>query len=166
MQMLNINAYTEFEYYSRHLCCIFTLNQFTYIVKSRFLKARVPRQLSPMWKSKLPENMHRNRFQSNVCSALLYGGSSWTLRSKLDWKVHGSNTSMLRLAFKFQLEGSTDQWTIVLSSVSDMIKERGARITGQSKRIKDEIFSKVLLWEPTQGRARRVRQGKTYIMTT
>lgn len=50
-----------------------------------------------------------------------------------------------------------------LCLLSDIIKEQRVKFEGDCWRAKNEIVSEVILWEPTQGRASRGQQAKTYM---
>ena len=52
--------------------------------------------LSIIWKSDLTDEMKRSFFQAAVVSILLYGCTSWTLTKRLEKKLDGNYTRMLR----------------------------------------------------------------------
>ena len=54
-------------------------------------------KLSVIWKSNLTEKMKRSFFQAAVVSILLYGCTTWTLTKRLEKKLDGNYTRMLRL---------------------------------------------------------------------
>ena len=49
-----------------------------------------------IWKSDLTDKMKRSFFQAAVVSILLYGCTTWTLTKRLEKKVDGNYTRMLR----------------------------------------------------------------------
>ena len=53
-------------------------------------------RLSIIWKSDLTDKMKRSFFQAAVVSILLYGCTTWTLTKRLEKKLDGSYTRMLR----------------------------------------------------------------------
>ena len=53
-------------------------------------------RLSIIWKSNLTDEMKRNFFQAAVVSILLYGCTTWTLTKRLEMKLDGNYTRMLR----------------------------------------------------------------------
>ena len=53
-------------------------------------------RLSIIWKSDLTDKMKRNFFQATVLSILLYGCTTWTLTKRLEKKLDGNYTRMLR----------------------------------------------------------------------
>ena len=52
--------------------------------------------LSVIWKSDLTDKMKHSYFQAAVVSILLYGGTTWTLRKRMEKKLDGNYTRMLR----------------------------------------------------------------------
>ena len=52
--------------------------------------------LSIIWKSDLTDKMKRSFFQAAVVSILLYGCTTWTLSKRLEKKLDGNYTRMLR----------------------------------------------------------------------
>ena len=53
-------------------------------------------KLSIIWKSDLTDKMKRSFFQAAVLSILLYGCTTWTLTKRLEKKLDGNYTRMLR----------------------------------------------------------------------
>ena len=53
-------------------------------------------RLSIIWKSNLTDKMKRSSFQAVVVSILLYGCTTWTLTKRLEMKLDGNYTRMLR----------------------------------------------------------------------
>ena len=53
-------------------------------------------RLSIIWKSDLTDKMKRSFFQAAVVSILLYGCTTWTLTKRLERKLDGNYTKMLR----------------------------------------------------------------------
>ena len=53
-------------------------------------------RLSIIWKSDLTNKMKRSFFQAAVVSILLYGCTTWTLTKRLEKKLDGNYTRMLR----------------------------------------------------------------------
>ena len=52
--------------------------------------------LSIIWRSDLTDKMKRRFFQATVASILLYGYTTWTLTKRLEKKLDGNSTRMLR----------------------------------------------------------------------
>ena len=109
--------------------------------------------------------MKRSFFQAAVVSILLYGCTTWTLTKRLEKKLDGNYTRMLRATSnkswrqhptKHQLYGH-------LPSITKTIQVRRTRHAGHCWRSKDELISDVLLWTPAYGREKQDDQlGHTY----
>ena len=54
-------------------------------------------RLSVIWKSDLTDKMKRSFFQAGVVSILLYGCTTWTLSKRMETKLDGNYTRMLRV---------------------------------------------------------------------
>ena len=67
-------------------------------------------RLSIIWKSDLTDKMKRSFFQAAVASILLYGCTTWTLTKRLEKKLDGNYTRMLRAILK-RPGGNTPQDT-------------------------------------------------------
>ena len=66
-------------------------------IETRLTKAWTAiNRLSIIWKSDLTDKMKRSFFQAAVTSILLYGGTTWTLTKRLEKKLDGNYTRMLR----------------------------------------------------------------------
>ena len=66
-------------------------------IDTRLTKAwTVINRLSILWKSNLIDKMKRSFFQAAVTSILLYGCTTWTLTKRLEKKLDGNYTRMLR----------------------------------------------------------------------
>ena len=66
--------------------------------------------LSIIWKSNLTDKMKCNFFQAAVVSILLYGCTTWTLTKRLEKKLDGNYTKMLRAILNCP-GGNTQQGT-------------------------------------------------------
>ena len=66
-------------------------------IETRLTKAWTAiNRLSTIWKSDLTNKMKRSFFQAAVTSILLYGCTTWTLTKRLEKKLDGNYTRMLR----------------------------------------------------------------------
>ena len=108
--------------------------------------------LSIIWKSDLTDKMKRSSFQAAVVSILLYGCTTWTLTKRLEKKLDGNYTRMLRaiLNKRHQLYGH-------LPPITKTIQVRRTRHAGHCWRSKDDLISDILLWTPAYGRKWRER---------
>ena len=103
-----------------------------------------------IWKSDLTDKMKRSFSQAAVASILLYGCTTWTLTKRLEKKLDGNYTRMLRAILnkswrqhpkRHQLYG---HWP----PITKTIQVRRTRHAGHCWRSKDELVSDVLLWTP------------------
>ena len=122
-------------------------------------------RLSIIWKSDQTDKMKGSFFQAVVVSILLYGCTTWTLTKRLEKKLDGNYTRMLRAILnksgrqhpiRHQLYGH-------LPPITKTIKARRTRHAGHCWRSKDELISDVLLWTPAYGQAKAGRPARTYL---
>ena len=109
--------------------------------------------------------MKRSFFQAAVASILLYGCTTWTLTKRLEKKLDGNYTRMLRaiLNKSWQQHPTRHQLYGHLPPITKTIQVRETRHAGHCWRSRDELISDVLLWTPTHGRAKAGRPARTYI---
>ena len=122
-------------------------------------------RLSTIWKSDLTDKMKRSFFQAAVTSILLYGCTTWTLTKRLEKKLDGNYTRMLRaiLNKSWQQHPTRHQLYGHLPPITKTIQVRRTRHAGHCWRSRDELIRDVLLWIPTHGRAKAGRPARTYI---
>ena len=122
-------------------------------------------RLSIIWKSDLTDEMKRSFFQAVVVSILLYGCTTWTLTKRLEKKLDGNYTRMLRaiLNKSWRQHPTRRQLYGHLPPITKTIQVRRARHAGHCWRSKNELVSDVLLWTPTYGQAKAGRPARTYI---
>ena len=113
-------------------------------------------RLSIIWKSDLTDKMRRSFFQAAVASILLYGCTTWTLTKRLEKKLDGNYTRMLRaiLNKSWRQQPTRHQLYGHLPTITKTIQVRGTRHAGHCWRSRDELMSDLLLWTPTHGRAK------------
>ena len=118
-----------------------------------------------IWKSDLTDKMKRSFFQADVVLILLYGCTTWTLTKRLDKKLDGNYTRMLRaiLNKSWRQHPTSHQLYGHLPPITKTIQARRSRHAGHCWRSKDELISDVLLWTPKYGRAKAGRPARTYI---
>ena len=109
--------------------------------------------------------MKRSFFQAAVTSILLYGCTTWTLTKRLEKKLDGNYTRMLRaiLNKSWQQHPTRHQLYGHLPPITKTIQVRRTRHAGHCWRSRDELIRDVLLWIPTHGRAKAGRPARTYI---
>ena len=122
-------------------------------IETRLTKAWTAiNRLSIIWKSDLTDKMKRSFFQAVVTSILLYGCTTWTLTKRLEKKLHGNYTRMLRaiLNKSWQQHPTRHQLYGHLPPITKTIQVRRTRHAGYYWRSRDELIRDVLLWIPTE----------------
>ena len=140
--------------------------KFSFFIETRLTKAWTAiNRLSTIWKSDLTDKMKRSFFQAAVTSILLYGCTTWTLTKRLEKKLDGNYTRMLRaiLNKSWQRHPTRHQLYGHLPPITKSIQVRRTRHAGHCWRSRDELIKDVLLWIPTHGRAKAGRPARTYI---
>ena len=109
--------------------------------------------------------MKRSFSQAAVTSILLYGCTTWTLTKRLEKKLDGNYTRMLRaiLNKSWQQHPTRHQLYGHLPPITKTIQVRRTRNAGHCWRSRDELIRDVLLWIPTHGRAKAGRPARTHI---
>ena len=109
--------------------------------------------------------MKRSFFQAAIVSILLYGCTTWALTKRMEKKLDGNYTRMLRVILiksggqhptKHQLYGH-------LPPVTKTIKVRPTRHAWHCWRSGDELISDVLLWTSSHGQTKAGILARTYI---
>ena len=122
-------------------------------------------RLSIIWKSDLTEKMKNSFFQTAVLSILLSGCTTWTLSKRLEKKLDGNYTIILRaiLNNSWRQHPTRQQLYGHLPPLTKTIQVRRTRHAGHCWRSRDELISDVLLWTSTYDRAKAGRPAWTYI---
>ena len=121
-------------------------------------------RLSVIWKSVLTDKMKCSFFQAANKSILLYGCTTWTLTKRMEKKLDGNYTRMLRaiLNKSSRQQPTKQQLYRHLPPIITIIIRR-TRNAGHRWRSRDEFISDVLLWTPLHGQAKAGRPARTYI---
>ena len=122
-------------------------------------------RLSIIWKSDLTDKMKRTFFHAAVVSILLYGCTTGTLTKRLEKKLDGNYTRMLRaiLNKSWRQHPTRHQLYGHLPPITKTIQVRRTRHAGHCWRSRDDLISDVLLWTSTYGRAKAGQPARTYI---
>ena len=109
--------------------------------------------------------MKHNFFQTAVVSILLYGCTTWTRTKRLEKKLDGNYTRILRAILNESWRQQPTRHKLYghLPPITKTIQARQTRHAGHCWRSKDELISKVLLWTPAYGQAKAGRPARTYI---
>ena len=100
-----------------------------------------------------------------VVSILQHGCTTWTLTKRMEKKLDGNYTRMLRaiLNKSWRQHPTKQQLYGHLPPITKAIKVRRTRHAGYCWRSRDELISDVLLWTPSYGREKARRPARTYI---
>ena len=114
-------------------------------------------RLSIIWKSDQTNKIKRSFFQEAVLSILLYGCTTWTLTKRLEKKLDGNYTRMLRaiLNKSWRQHPTRHQLYGHLPPITETIQARRTRHAGHCWRSRDELISDVLLWTLAYGQTAR-----------
>ena len=106
--------------------------------------------------------MKRCFFQAAVASILLYGCTTWTLTKRVEKKLDGNYTRMLRaiLNKSWRQHPTKHQLYDHLPPITKSIKVRRTRHAGHCWRSRDELISDVLLRTASHALA---KSGRIYI---
>ena len=109
--------------------------------------------------------MKRSFFHAAVASILPYGCTTWTLTKRLEKKLDGNYTRILRaiLNKSWRQHPTRHQLYGHLPPITKTIQVRRTRHAGHCRRSRFELISDVLLWTPTHSRAKAGRPARTYI---
>ena len=104
-------------------------------------------------------------FQAAVVSILLYGCTTWTLTKRLEKKLDGNYTRMLRTILNKSWRKHPIRHHLYgqLPTITKTMQVRRTRHAGHCWRSRDVLISDVLLWTPTYGWAKAGRPARTYI---
>ena len=102
---------------------------------------------------------------SSIVSILLYGCTTWTLTRRMEKKLDGNYSRMLRaiLNNSWRQHPTKQQPYGHLPPVRKTSKIRRTRHTGHCWNSRDELVRDVLLWTPSQRRAKAGCPARTYI---
>ena len=106
-----------------------------------------------------------NAVFSRQRSILLYGCTTWTLTKRLEKKLDGNYTRMLRaiLNKSWRQHPTRNQLYGHLPPITKTIQVRRIRHAGHCWRSRDELISDLLQWTPTYGRVNAGRPARTYL---
>ena len=123
-------------------------------------------RLSVIWKSDISDKIKHNFFQAVVVSILLYGCTTSTLTKRIEKKIDGNCTSMLRviLSKSWKQHPTKQQLYGHMLPISKTIPIRRTRHAGFCWwSCKNELITNVLLWAPSYGHASVGRSPRTYL---
>ena len=126
-------------------------------IDTRLTKAQTAiNRLSIIWKSDQTDKMKRSFFQAAVVSILLYGCTTWTLTKRLEKKLDGNYTRILRAILSKSWWQHPTRHPLYghLPPITKTIQVRRTRHAGHCWRSRDELISD---GPPTYGQAKAGR---------
>ena len=122
-------------------------------------------KMNTIWKSNLSKNIKIGFFQATVESILLYGAETWTLTRKLEKRLDGVYTKLLRAALNISWKAHVTNKNLYgnLTPITVVLRQRRLRFIGHCWRSKAEVIQRLILWEPQHGNRKRGRPKITYI---
>ena len=104
-------------------------------------------------------------FQAAVVSILLYGCTTWTLSKRMEKRLDGNYTRMLRalLNKSWRQHPTKQQLYGHLPPITETIKVWRTRHAGLYWRSREELISDLLLWTLSHGWAKARRPARIYI---
>ena len=109
--------------------------------------------------------MKRRSFQAAIVLILLYGCTTWMLTKRLEKKIGGNYSRMLRaiLNKSWGQHPTKQQLYIHQPPITKTIQVRRTRYAGHCWRSRDGHINDILLWIPSHGQAKAGRPARTYI---
>ena len=109
--------------------------------------------------------MKRSFFRAAVVSIRLYGCTIWRLTKRMEKKLDGNYTRMLRAILNRSRRQHTKKQKLDshLRPITKTIKVRRTRHAGHCWRSRDELIIDVLLWTPSYNLAKVGRPARNYI---
>ena len=94
--------------------------------------------------------MKRSLFQAAIVSILLYACTTWTLSKRLEKKLDGNYTRILRAILNNSWRSHTTKQQLYgnLPPITKTIQVRRTRHAGHCWRSRDQLMNDVLLWTP------------------
>ena len=113
----------------------------------------------------LTDKMKRSFFQAAVVPILLYGCTTWTITKRMEKKLDGNYTRMLRaiLNKSWRQHPTKSRLYGHLPSIAKTIKIRRTTLAEHCWRSSDDLLSDALLWTSSHGRTKAGRPARTYM---
>ena len=118
-------------------------------------------RLSIKWKSDLTDKMKRSFFQAAVTSILLYGCTTWTVTKRLEKKLDGNYTRMLRaiLNKSWRQHPTRHQLYGHLPPITKNIQVRRTRHAGHCWRSRDELIKGYIYIVQLEGNSNLIKSS-------
>ena len=107
-------------------------------------------KLETIWQSNLPNSLKIQTFRTLIEPVLLYGSETWTLTTRLEKRLDGCFTNLLRRAQNISWRDHATLARIYgeITPLSLRLKQRRLQFAGHCYRAEKEIIPSLLLWRP------------------
>lgn len=107
-------------------------------------------KLDRIWKSNLSNIFKVHIFSTLIEPVLLYGSETWTLSAKLEKRLDGCYTNLLRRVqnISWRSHSTLKQIYGGLPSISIKLRQKRLQFAGHCHRATGEVISSLLLWRP------------------
>ena len=122
-------------------------------------------KMKKLLKSSIRDSLKVRIFRATIETIYTYGAETWTTTKTMNKRIDGCYTRLLRMALNISWKDKINNITLYngLSRISEVIKEIRLKLAGHLMRHDNEIANKLVLWEPTNGSARRGRKTITFV---
>ena len=122
-------------------------------------------KMHKIWRSPLSRKFKLRLFTSTVESVLLYGCEAWTLTEKLERKIDGCYTRLLRASLGYTWKDKITNEILYgeIPKVTSKIRTRRLKLAGHIYRHPEEAAKELLMWTPLYGRRKKGRPTRTYV---
>ena len=175
-KVMSYNQPTEVKIKTKDGSILEVVDEFTYLgslVSSSFsdIKRRIAlawtacNKLHKIWHSTLSREFKVRLFTSTVESILLYGCEAWTLTTKLQKKLDGCYTRLLRSALGFSWKDKIKNDILYdnLPKVTDKVRAHRLKLAGHVRRHPEEAAYELVWWTPQHGNRKRGRPARTFV---
>jgi hypothetical protein len=121
-------------------------------------------KLERVWISDLDRKLKIRFFRACVESVLLYGSETWTISAKMQSRIDGCYTRLLRRVLNVSWKDHMTNKELYgnLPTLSSTIRQRRMRFAGHCARASNQPAAKLLFWTPTEGKVKRGGVYKTF----
>ena len=121
-------------------------------------------KLHKIWKSGLDRTTKIRFFRACVESILLYGSETWTISKKMEDRINGCYTRLLRRVFNISWRDHIPNSVVYgdIPPVTSTIRQRRLRFAGHCMRTANQPISRLIFWTPPGGKANRGRRPLQY----
>ncbi|XP_071795670.1 uncharacterized protein [Asterias amurensis] len=125
-------------------------------------------KLDKIWKSDLDRAIKIKFFRACVESILLYGAKTWTTTQKMNDRINGCYTQLLRRVLNIHWRDHTTNSEVYgnLTPLSETIMQRRLQFAGHCLRTADQPISHLVFWNPPGGHPNRGRRKMSYTDTS